>query len=130
MKKRFSTKLISTVLSVAIAAMGTLVCPLSASAAADDDQIVVPIYLDTEQGVDQMGPSWNTVQWSIGGYYTWNWRNNGSKASTDRIDGVTVRPGFPSSDKVRWIEFNVLQDDGTLNPSTVATGDFVMQAGR
>ena len=123
MKKRFSTKLISTVLSVAIAAMGTLVCPLSASAAEDDDQKIVPIYLDAEQGVDQMGPSWNTVQWSIGGYDTWNWRNNGSKGSTDRIDGVTVRPGFPSSDKVRWIEFNVLQSDGTLNPATVATGD-------
>ena len=56
MNKRFSTKLLSTVLSVAIAAMGTLVCPLSASAAYDVNQI--PIFIDNIENKTQYGDAW------------------------------------------------------------------------
>lgn len=117
MKKRFSTKLLSTVLSVAIAAMGTLVCPLSASAAADDDQKVVPIYIDSLSNRTQYGEGWGPEREGWGYSNVWTWQIFRDYKSTDRVDGVTVKPGGSSSDQVFSVGFNLYyKSDGTVIP--------------
>lgn len=122
MKKRFSTKLLSTVLSVAIAAMGTLVCPLSASAAADDDQIVVPIYIDSLSNRTQFGEGWGPEREGWGYSSVWAWQIFNDHKSTDSVDGVTVKPGGSGSDQVFSVGFNLYyKADGTVIPENGKT---------
>lgn len=121
MKKRFSTKLLSTVLSVAIAAMGTLVCPLSASAAEDDDQKIVAVYVDNQADEQMYGPlgnsRWGNGHWSIG-YNIWGWQHNGDRAANSSEGNKPVEWRTSASDKVLWIEFN-----NSTYPNSTPTGD-------
>ena len=144
MNKRFSTKLLSTVLSVAIAAMGTLVCPLSASAAYDVNQI--PIFIDNIENKTQYGDAWGPsfegggYSNDSGGSCVWISQVNTRKKSTDRVDGKVVKPGGSSSDYVKATAYNVyykgwdiIPEGGNTEGATlggVPTGDPLSWAGQ